>query len=86
MLDLTTLRQQFDEIDHQILALLTQRMELSQQTGAYKRAHGLPVYQPERRAVILTDRKTKATELWLDPTLIETIRTAIHDASLQTQQ
>lgn len=47
-MELDELRVQIDETDAQLLALFRRRMALCAQIGAYKKAEGLPVYQPQR--------------------------------------
>lgn len=47
-MDLTTCRAQIDAIDKEIVRLFQRRMELAGEIGAYKKAHGMPILQPER--------------------------------------
>lgn len=42
-----------DKLDKEICALLVQRMDTVQQVAAYKLAHDLPVFQPERELKVL---------------------------------
>ena len=51
---LEELRAEIDRTDAAITELLLRRMELSAQVGEYKRSHSLPVYVPEREAVIFS--------------------------------
>ena len=41
-------RQQIEEIDKQIIDLLTHRMDLSKAIGELKKEIGIPVYDPQR--------------------------------------
>ncbi len=41
-------RQEIEEIDSQLIELLSKRMKLSSKIGEYKRCNGLPVYDPKR--------------------------------------
>ena len=52
-MDLQKLRGQIDQVDRQLVALYRQRMEIVDQIGAYKRAHGLPVFDAEREQTLL---------------------------------
>jgi len=52
-MDMTEMRQKIDAIDHQMVALYRQRMEVAEQIGVYKRANGLPVYDGERERALL---------------------------------
>lgn len=47
-MELEALRAQIDEVDAQILSLYRRRMALCAEVGAYKKAAGLPVFQPQR--------------------------------------
>lgn len=52
-MDLKELRQQIDEIDEAMAALLCQRMDCSAAVAAYKAEHGLPVLNAGREAEVL---------------------------------
>lgn len=54
------LRGQIDAIDHQILALIQQRMEVVLRVGDKKREKGLAVYDPTREARLLESLAAKA--------------------------
>ena len=47
------LRSQIDEIDAGMVELYKRRMEIADRIGAYKREHGLPVYDSERERMLL---------------------------------
>lgn len=51
-LDLSQLRQRIDQLDHEIARLLTERMEISGEVAAYKKANNLPIYHPSGKQVI----------------------------------
>lgn len=51
-MDIETLRHRIDELDRQLVALLSARAEAAQQIGQLKRATSLPVYEPNREKVI----------------------------------
>ncbi len=48
MSDLQELRCEIDRIDHQLVRLLEQRMDIARKIGEYKAENGLPVFDPER--------------------------------------
>ena len=50
---LDALRSRIDSIDQELLQLLQQRMETSEQVGALKAAAGRQVYDPQREAQLL---------------------------------
>lgn len=46
-------RRQIDAVDEQLAALFEQRMAAVLQVAEYKKAHGLPIFDPAREAVVL---------------------------------
>jgi len=52
-MNLPSLRQRIDAIDHRLLRLLTVRATLAIHVGRLKRARGLPIFDPQREAAIL---------------------------------
>ena len=60
-MDITQYRKQIDEIDSQLLVLFHQRMEISAQIAAYKQAHHLPIFVPERELEKLAAVSTAAS-------------------------
>ncbi len=50
---LEELRQEIDRLDARLLALLAQRLQVCCRVAEHKRAHGLPVLQPERAARVM---------------------------------
>ena len=52
-MELTEIRENIDRIDRELLRLFLERMELSDETAAYKAAHGLPILNREREREIL---------------------------------
>lgn len=61
MRDLKEIRDDIDRIDGQLAILFKERMDLGREAAVYKRAHGLPIYDPEREKEIL-ERRTKALQ------------------------
>ena len=51
-MDIETLRHRIDELDRQLVALLSARAEAAKQIGQLKRATSLPIYEPNREKVI----------------------------------
>ncbi len=71
--ELTALRDQIDEVDKALLALLAKRLELVAEVGEVKSHYGLPVYVPEREAAMLASRRQEAESLGVPPDLIEDV-------------
>lgn len=51
-MEIEDLRRRIDELDRQLVALLSERARAAQQIGQLKRATSLPVYEPNREKVI----------------------------------
>ena len=54
-MDLKECRNQIDSIDHQLVDLFVQRMQLSANIAAHKKENGLPIYVPAREREILQE-------------------------------
>ena len=57
-MDLETLRRKIDELDRQLVALISERAAAAQEIGRLKRATDLPVYEPNRERVIFENVRT----------------------------
>lgn len=79
------LREQIDELDHRLLELLQQRMQLVRQVAAVKRAEGAQIRDFERERELLDDRKAKALALGLPEGPVESIYRQIMLASRDFQ-
>ncbi len=83
---LADLRRRLNEVDRQILALVAERKELSEEIARVKRRTGYPTRDYEReREVILAARST-AAELGLSPALAESLVRLLIRSSLTTQE
>ncbi len=51
-MDIETFRREIDELDRQIVALISKRAAAAQEIGRLKRRTDLPVYEPNRERVI----------------------------------
>ncbi len=71
--ELNTLREQIDELDKQMIALLAHRLTLVEQVGEVKSRYGLPIYVPEREASMLASRRAEAQSQGVPAQLIEDI-------------
>lgn len=84
-LDLNHLREQIDELDSQLVAILAQRSALTRKVGEFKSKTGLPIYVPSREAQLLDSRKAQAKEVGLSESLIEDVLRRVMRESYQTQ-
>ena len=63
VLSIEELRSRIDVIDEQLVRLLNVRVACAVEVGRLKHEAGMPIYQPEREAQVLTKVKASATEL-----------------------
>ena len=83
--DLVLLRQQIDDCDHELLAVLARRMSVSREIGRFKRAHNLRVVQPQRYQEMIAARLDEGNQLGLKPDFIQRVMQAIHEESVNQQ-
>ena len=83
--ELALLRQQIDDCDHELLAVLARRMSVSREIGRFKKAQNLRVLQPARYQDMLNARLDEASSLNLSHDFIERLIQAIHEESVRQQ-
>lgn len=83
--ELGLLRQQIDDCDHELLAVLTRRMSVSREIGRFKQAHNLRIVQPARYQDVIKARLDEGKRLGLDPEFTQRIMQAIHEESVRQQ-
>lgn len=83
--ELNALRQQIDETDDELWALLSKRMDISRKIGAYKREHNIPVLQHARYDELLSKRMQWAEQHGISPQAAKQIMDIIHEQSVLTQ-
>lgn len=83
--ELAALRQQMDETDDEIWALLYRRMNISRQIGVYKRLHGMQVLQQARYDELLQRRMQWAAQHKIAPEAAKQIMDIIHEQSVLAQ-
>lgn len=73
--ELGSFREEIDSTDREIIRLILRRTEFAEKIGRAKRAHGLPVYRPDREREVLENVVRIAHELEGRPALSdETLR------------
>lgn len=83
--ELATLRQQMDETDDELWALLSKRMDISRRIGEYKRRHGMPILQQARYDELLSRRIQWAAKHGIAPEAVKQIMDVIHEQSVLKQ-
>jgi chorismate mutase len=79
-------RTTIDELDEQLLEILSKRMQVSALIGKLKKTYNLAPYQAERWVALLNDRLEKAAKLELDKDFIKKIYETIHMESIKKQE
>lgn len=83
--ELALLRRRIDSVDHELLQLLSQRMQCSHQIATLKREAGMTVYQSDRWTAMAEDRLRQAKALGLGEDFIRELLEKIHGESVRVQ-
>jgi len=70
---LLSLRNEIDDVDEQLVALLVKRRAITTKVGQLKSETGMPIYAPDREADLLNKRRQQAMDAGISPDLIEDI-------------
>jgi len=73
------------DIDFQIIALLSQRMKVSEKIGVLKKENNIAIFQPDRWKFISEYATQKADETGMSREFIEKVFDAIHEESIEVQ-
>ena len=65
--ELARCRDEIEQIDRQIIALLSRRLTLGRRTGELKRLAGLPILDPSREAAVIRRVTGEARDAGLPP-------------------
>jgi chorismate mutase len=82
---LNNLRQQIDELDHQLISVFAQRMERVKDIGELKKEGNVAVLQTDRWSEIVEDRVNSGVGNGLSDIFIKKIFEAIHQESINKQ-
>jgi len=85
LIDLSGIRERINLLDQRLVELLNERSTLVVQVGAYKRAHGLPVYTPHREVEVL-ERALRSNKGPLPDRTLEAIYRELMSGSFALQQ
>jgi chorismate mutase len=83
---LEELRQQIDHVDKELFEIISQRMEIVEQIGQYKKRNNVTVFQKSRWQEISGSRKKWAGDLRLNEDFMMELFKLIHDASIKRQE
>ncbi len=80
------LREQIDHVDRELFEVMSQRMEIVEKMGLYKKQNNVTVFQKNRWQEISETRNKWAEELGLNPEFMWDLFKLIHDASIRRQE
>ena len=83
--DLSVLRSQIDDLDNELLRLLSKRMRVCREIGQYKFDHNMPILQTGRYDHILNDRAKQAEQMDLCGDFMKQVLESIHGESIRQQ-
>lgn len=82
---LSALRKQIDELDNELMTLLTKRMRVSREIATYKKEHNMAVVQTGRYSEILEKRGAQGQLCGMDADFVRKVFEAIHEESVRQQ-
>jgi len=82
---LMELRREVDQLDHDLLTLLSQRLQLSHRLGEIKKEFDLPILQPRRWEQILNTRTSAGRAMGLDASFLIKWLQIMHQESIRRQ-
>lgn len=83
--NLSALRRQIDELDSQLIELLTKRMRVCREIGMYKKEHNLTVVQGARYSEVVNKRGAQGVLCGMSADFMTTVFEAIHEESVRQQ-
>ena len=83
--DLTTLRHHIDELDDELVDLLTKRMHIGREIAQFKKAHNMTVVQTHRYNEIIDKRGAQGILHGLSGDFVKKVFEAIHEESVRQQ-
>ena len=82
---LASLRKQIDEMDNELMNLLTKRMRISREIASYKKEHNMAVVQAVRYNEILDKRGAQGALCGMASDFVRRVYEAIHEESVRQQ-
>lgn len=79
------LRKQIDEIDNQLMEMLSKRMRVCREIGHYKKEHNMTVLQTSRYNEILDKRGAQGALCGMAPEFVAKVFESIHEESVRQQ-
>ena len=83
--ELTELRNEIDDIDSELVALLARRRAVTTKVGMLKSQVGMPIFAPDREQRLFAARRKQAADAGLSPDVIEDILRRLMQDSYASQ-
>jgi len=82
---LDLLREDIDDLDHQLIDILGKRMKIADEIGRYKKENEITILQSSRWSEIIADRIAYATAKAISPDIMSEILQMVHKESIRHQ-
>ena len=82
---ITQLRHQIDDLDNQLMDLLSKRMRVCREIGQYKKEHNMTILQAARYNEILEKRGAQGSLCGMAPEFVAKVFELIHEESVRQQ-
>ncbi len=83
---LEIIREHIDEVDRELLEVLSRRMKLVEKAGEYKRLNNVAIFQMERWKKVFETRPEWAVALEVNPEFVKELFKLIHTESIKKQE
>ncbi|MFD2203493.1 chorismate mutase [Shivajiella indica] len=83
---LEVIRQHIDDVDRDLLEMLSRRMRLVEKAGIYKKKNNVAIFQMERWKKVFESRQEWAKSLQVNPEFIKELFNLIHTESIKKQE
>ena len=82
---LRQLRSEIDDIDNQLMDLLSKRFRICREIGTFKKEHNMTVLQSKRYNEILEKRGAEAVRCHMDSEFVGHVFELVHEESVRQQ-
>lgn len=83
--DLMFLRNQIDQLDSELLEILSRRMDVARQIGKYKHEKNMPIIQPDRFDLLSKRLIAEGEKMGMSEHFLKSILSAVHEESVRQQ-
>ncbi|MDE7376347.1 MAG: bifunctional 3-deoxy-7-phosphoheptulonate synthase/chorismate mutase type II, partial [Muribaculaceae bacterium] len=82
---LSTLRDEIDGIDRELVEMLAKRMAVCREIGQYKKERHMPILQTDRYDSLISSRAAQGVEMGMSDEFMRAVLSAIHEESVRQQ-